>query len=138
MKKIKNSTINQQDRIVCTALPGELVFYYQVYESGERIALFKGEDDKPIPFSGSVFNFFRERGRSFDGHSGFSLTIRELYSVDKGYYRNPKLAKLFNRLSHAIDTAIRENNEQKEQVKQSQKVTKKNEKVYYDDRELAA
>lgn len=137
MKKINNSSVNQKDRIVCVALPGELEFYYQTFGNGERIALFKGENDKAIPFSGSVFNYFREKGRCFDGHSGFSLTIKELYAVDKSRYRNPKLAKLFERLPRAINMALRENSKQKEQVKRNNRA-KNADKLIYEDRELAA
>lgn len=137
MKKI-NSSVNQKDRIICVALPGELEFYYQAFGSRERIELFKGEDDKAITFSGSVFAYFRDKGIGHDKRSGYSLTIRELYSADKGHYRNPKLSKLFYRLADAIDTALGENVKQKEQVKLHQKPTKKNDKVYYGDRELAA
>lgn len=137
MKKINNSSVNQKDRIVCEALPGELEFYYQTFGIGKRIALFRGENDKPIPFSGSVFNYFRENGRCFDGHSGFSLTIKELYAVDKSHYRNPKLAKLFERLPGAINMALREQSRQTERVKRNNRV-KNADKVIYEDRELAA
>lgn len=137
MKKINSSSVNQKDRIVCVALPGELEFYYQTFGSGKRIALFRGENEKLIPFSGSVFNYFRENGRCFDGHSGFSLTIKELYAVDKSRYRNPKLAKLFDRLPGAINIALREHSRQKEQVKHNIR-TKNADKLIYEDRELAA
>ncbi len=137
MKKINNLSVNQKDRIVCIALPGELEFHYQALGTGKRIVLFKGENDKAIPFSGSVFNYFREKGRCFDGHSGFSLTIKELYAVDKSSYRNPKLAKLFERLPGAINIALRENAEQKEQDKHNNK-GKNADKVIYEDREFAA
>ena len=137
MKKINNSSVNQKDRIVCVALPGELEFYYQTFGNGKRIALFRGENDKPIPFSGSVFNYFRENGRCFDGHSGFSLTIKELYAVDKSHYRNPKLAKLFERLPGAINIALREHGRQKEQIKRNNRANNAD-KLIYEDRELAA
>ena len=118
-------------------LPGELEFYYQSFGNGKRIALFKGDNYKAIPFSGSVFNYFRENGRCFDGHSGFSLTIKELYSADKNRYRNPKLAKLFERLPGAINIAVRLNTAKKKQVKHNNTV-KNTDKVINDDRELAA
>ena len=35
MKKINNSSVNQKDRIVCVALSGELVFYYQTFGNGK-------------------------------------------------------------------------------------------------------
>lgn len=136
MKKTK-CKINSKDRIVCVALPGELEFYYQTSGNGKRIALFKGENEKAIPFSGSVFNYFRENGRCFDGHTGFSLTIKELYAVDKSRYRNPKLAKLFERLPGAINMALREHSKQTEQVKRNNRV-KNADKFIYEDRELAA
>lgn len=110
MKKIKHS-INQKDRIVCVALPNEIRFYYQFFDTGERIALNVSKDDRKKPFSGSIFNYFRNKGRSFDGHSGFSLTLKELYSTKRCNYRNPKLAKLFDRLPNAIDMALSKRNE---------------------------
>lgn len=122
---------------MCVALPGKLEFYYQTFGNGKRFALFKGEKDKAIPFSRSVFNYFREKGRCFDGHSGFSLTIKELYAVDKSRYRNPKLAKLFEHLPGAINMALREQSKQTEQVKRNNRV-KNADKVIYGDRELAA
>ncbi len=137
MKKIKNSSVNQKDRIVCVALPGELEFYYQTFGNGKRIALFRGENDKPKPFSGTVFNFFRENGRCFDGHSGFSLTIKELYAVDKCRYSNPKLAKLIERLPGAINMALREQSRQTDQVKRNNR-DKNADKLIYEERELAA
>ena len=136
MRKIKSS-VCEKDRVVCTAQPGELAFYYQAFGTGERIVLFVGTKDKAIPFSESVFLYFRKNGRCFDGRSGFSLTIKELYSVDKRHYRNPKLAKLFDRLPGAIDLAIREQNLKNEQVRNNSDGNHTT-KTVYEDRTLAA
>lgn len=136
MKKIKHS-INQKDRIVCVALPKEIRFYYQFFDTGERIALNTSKDDRKKPFTGSIFNFFRKKGRYFDGHSGFSLTLKELYSTKRCYYRNPKLAKLFDRLSDAIDLALRERDEKQSLSKDYYTVNNKY-VVICKDRELAA
>lgn len=133
MKKIKNSAVNQKDRIVCVALPGELQFYYQAYGSKERLALYKGEDDKAIPFSGSLFTYFRDNGRCMDGR-GFSLTIKELYE-DRKMYRNPKIGKIFDRLPGMIDYALSANAKEKDYVKHHVE----SDKIKFDeDRELAA
>ena len=131
MKKINNSSVNQKDRVVCVTVMGAHKFYYQPYKSNERLYLFSTED-----FSGSVFAYFRNNGRCMSGR-GFSLTIKELYE-DREMYRNAKIGKVFDRLPGMIEYALRENVKQKEQTKQHLKVTKKNDKVYYDDRELAA
>ena len=131
MKKINNTSVNQKDRIVCVTVTGAHKFYYQPYKSSERLYLFSTED-----FSGSVFAYFRDNGRCMEGR-GFSLTIKELYE-DRKMYRNPKIGKIFDRCPGMIDYVLRENVKQKEPVKQRQKATKKNDKVYYNDRELAA
>lgn len=131
MKKIKNSSVNNKDRIVCVTVTGAHKFYYQPYKSNERLYLFTTED-----FSGSVFAYFRDCGRCMDGR-GFSLTVKELYE-DRKMYRNHKIGKIFDRLPGMVDYVLRENNEQKEQVKQNQKAMKKNDKFNYEDRELAA
>lgn len=133
MKKIKHS-INQKDRIVCVALPGKLEFYYQTFGNGKRMALFKGENDKAIPFSGSVFKFFRENGRCFDGHSGFSLTLKELYSTKRSYYRNPKIAKVLDRIPRQIDAVLRTSL----QAPKADKKYKRIELVSFDEFEIAA
>ncbi len=130
MKKIKNSSVNQKDRIVCVTVTGAHKFYYQPYKSKERLYLFTTED-----FSGSVFAYFRDNGRCMGGR-GFSLTIKELYE-DRKMYRNPKVGKIFDRLPGMIDYALREAAEQKEQVKHNNRV-KNADKVIYYDRELAA
>ena len=130
MKKINSSSANQKDRIVCVTVSGAHNFYYQPYKSKERFYLFAIED-----FSSSVFAYFRDNGRCMGGR-GFSLTIKELYE-DRKMYRNPKIAKIFDRLPGMIDYVLRENAEQKEQVKYNKNV-KNAGKVIYEDRELAA
>lgn len=131
MKKINNSSVNQKDRIVCVTVTRAHKFYYQPYKSKERLYLFTTED-----FSGSIFAYFRDNGRCMNGR-GFSLTIKELYE-DRRMYRNPKIGKVFDCLPGMIDYVLRENTEEKKQAKQQQNVAKKNDKVYYEDRELAA
>lgn len=129
MKKIK-AQVNPKDRVVCVTVTGAHKFYYQPYKSKERMYLFTTED-----FSGSVFAYFRDNGRCMSG-CGFSLTIKELYE-DRKSYRNPKIAKIFERLPVMIDYVLREHTEQKEKVKYNNIVKKPN-KVFYEDRELAA
>lgn len=70
------------------------------------------------------------------GGCGFSLTIKELYE-DRKMYRNPKVGKIFDHLPGMINYVLRENVEQKEQVKRNNRV-KNADKVIYEDRELAA
>lgn len=130
MKKIKSSSVNKKDRIVCVTVTGAHKFYYQPSKSKERLYLFTTED-----FYGSVFAYFRDNGRCMDGR-GFSLTINELYE-DRKMYRNPKIGKIFDRLPGMIDYAISENTEQKKQVKNNN-IVKNADKVIYEDRELAA
>ncbi len=129
MKRIK-SQVNLKDRIVCLTVTGAHKFYYQPYKSNEHFYMFTTED-----FSGSIFTYFRDNGRCMGGR-GFSLTIKELYE-DRKMYRNPKIGKIFDRLPGMIDYVLRENAEQKEQVKHNNRV-KKADKVIYEDRELAA
>lgn len=129
MKKIKNSSVNQKDRIVCVTVTGAHEFYYQPCKSKERLYLFTTD------FSGSVFTYFRDNGRCMYG-CGFSLTIRELYEGCKMYH-NPKIGKIFDRLPGMIDYVLRENAEQKERVKDKNTV-KNADKVIYEDSELAA
>jgi hypothetical protein len=57
--------------------------------------------------------------------------------VDKSRYRNPKLAKLFERLPGAINMVLRDQSRQTERVKRNNRV-KNADKVIYEDRELAA
>lgn len=130
MKKINNSSISQKDRIICVTVTGAHKFYYQPFKSNERIYLFTTED-----FSGSVFAYFRDNGRCMSGR-GFSLTIKELYE-DRKMYRSPKIGKIFDRLPRMIDYVLRENAEQKEQIKRNNRVNNAN-KVIYEDREFAA
>lgn len=130
MKRIKNSSVKQTDRIVCVTVAGAHKFYYQPCKSIERLYLLTTEG-----FSGSVFAYFRDNGRCMDGY-GFSLTIKELYE-DRKMYRNPKIGKIFDRLPGMIDYVLRENAEQKEQAKCNNRV-KNADKVIYEERELAA
>ena len=130
MKKIKNAIANPKDRIVCVTVTDAHKFYYQPGKSKERLYLFTTED-----FSGSVFAYFRDNGRCLGGR-GFSLTIKELYE-DRKMYRNPKIGKIFDRLPGMIDYVLRENPDQKEQVRLNNRVSDADE-IIYEVRELAA
>lgn len=99
MKKI-NARINQKDRVICVTGEGFHSFYYQPSGTKDRIPLF------PVyEFSGSVFAFFRDKGRNMEGR-GFSLTIRELYEFKR--YKNKKLTTVVSRIPLMIDDALRE------------------------------
>ena len=130
MKKIKNTSVSQKDRIVCVTVTEAHKFYYQPSKSKERLYLFTTED-----FSGSVFAYFRDNGRYTVGR-GYSLTIKELYE-DRKMYRNPKLGKIFDRLPGMIDYVLCENTEQEEQGKHNNTV-KNADKVIYEDLERVA
>lgn len=99
MKKI-NASINQKDRIVCEAIPGALVFYYQPAGTKDRVQLFEAE-----AFSGSVWAYFRDHGRNMNDR-GFSITIKQLYEFKE--YRNAKLAHIINRIPAQVEYVIRE------------------------------
>lgn len=130
MKKIKAS-FDQKDRIVCVTNQGCHEFYYQPVGSKKRILLFMTDE-----FSGSVFAYFREKGRNINGRE-FSLTLRELYEFKRFY--NVKLTTVINRIPVMIDYVLRERPDQKEAEKKTitarKKVTRGR---YYEDRELAA
>ena len=99
MKKI-NARIKQKDRVICVTGEGIHSFYYQPSGTKERIPLF------PVyEFSGSVFAFFRDKGRNMEGR-GFSVTIKELYEFK--HYKNVKLAAVVNRIPVMINDALRE------------------------------
>ena len=70
MKKIKATTINPKDRVICVTVHGAHEFYYQPVASKERIFLYATKDS-----SGSIFAYFRDRGRNL-ADRGFSLTIK--------------------------------------------------------------
>lgn len=130
MKKIKAS-FEQKDRIVCVTNQGCHEFYYQPVGSKERIPLFMTDE-----FSGSVFAYFRDKGRNMNGR-GFSLTIRELYQFKR--FHNVKLTSVINRIPTMIDYVLREQVDQKEAEKKT--ITTSEEVTHgggYEDRELAA
>ena len=131
MERIK-AQIDPKDRVICVTLPNEHRFFYQAYGSKKRIPLF---EDERIPFSGSRFAFFRDKGRNLEGR-GFSLTVKELYEHRK-LCRNPKIAKLFDRLPGAIDRAVREQGRLQDPVKRRMIVKETNE-VCREDAEFAA
>lgn len=97
MRKIK-ACIDQKDRIVCVTVPGSHEFYYQPTGSEERTLLFTS------PFSGSVFTYFRDKGRNMRGR-GFSLTIREIYMFNR--YYNVKLAAVLEKIPAAVERTLR-------------------------------
>lgn len=130
MKKIKAS-FDQKDRIVCVTNQGCHEFYYQPVGSKKRILLFMTNE-----FSGSVFAYFREKGRNINGR-GLSLTLRELYEFKRFY--NVKLTTVINRIPVMIDYVLRERPDQKEAEKKI--ITARKKVTYgrcYGDRELAA
>lgn len=77
MNRIKRRH-SDKDRVVCVSIPSKQWFYYQPARGNHRVYLFETE------FSGSVFAYFRDRGR------------------------NPKIDFLLRRLPGAIDRALRE------------------------------
>lgn len=107
MRKIK-TCVNQKDRVVCVSVPGSHEFYYQPSGSKERTLLFTTD------FSGSVFAYFRDAGRS-KGERDFSLTIKELYEF-KRYY-NIKLTTVIERIPSAIDCVLRNRIREREEAK---------------------
>ena len=100
MKKLNT---NNKDRIVCVTVLGRHEFYYQPVATGERIWLFG------VPFSGSVWTYFRTKGRNLQGR-GFSLTVKELYQFKD--YKNPKLTHIMERIpvliNYTLKTAVQE------------------------------
>lgn len=130
MRKIKAS-FDQKDRVVCVTNYGCHEFYYQPVGSKERIPLFMTDE-----FSGSVFAYFRDKGRNMNGR-GFSLTIRELYEFK--HFHNMKLTTVINRIPTMIDYVLRERLDQMESEKKT--ISTKKEPTngnHYEDRELAA
>lgn len=97
MKKI-NAPHSNKDRVVCEATPGKLDLHFQPIRTNDRMWLMQ------IPFSGSVFAYFRDQGRNM------SLTIAEVYGFKS--YKNPKLSRLFSRLPSAIEYVIKYEGEQ--------------------------
>ena len=71
-KKINNSSVNQKDRIVCVALSGELVFYYQTFGNGKRIALFREKTTSPFLFQGQFSITF---ARMADALTGIPVSV---------------------------------------------------------------
>ncbi len=97
MKKIKAPHDNRS-RIVCVSTPGRHNFYYQPAGTRDRYWLAE------YPFSGSVFAYFRDKGRNLH-ERGFSLTIGQLYAFRD--YSNIRLARVMNSLPGQIDYVIR-------------------------------
>lgn len=103
MKRINNMNRDNKDRIICVSETGKHKFYYQPVGTKERLWLF---DTKS--FSGSVFAFFRKRGRNIDD-IGFSMTLRELYAAGNGH--NAKINKVLDRIPAQVDYVLRERDE---------------------------
>lgn len=131
MRKIRGN-FNQKDRIICVTVHGGHEFYYQPVGSTERIWLFETED-----FSGSIFAYFRDKGRTVDGR-GFGLTIKQMYEFKE--FQNVKLCKLFtDRIPKMVEYVVRERLEQKEMEKKIITTSKEaTHSRYCEDRELAA
>ena len=130
MKKIKAS-FDQKDRIICVTNLGCHEFYYQPVGSKERILLFMIDE-----FSGSVFAYFRDKGRNMKGR-GFSLTIRELYEFKE--YHNRKLVAVMKRIPSQVEYMIRERSEG-ERTNNMQAISRMSDYCYsdHDDDERAA
>lgn len=96
MKKL-NRRFNQKDRVVCVTVQGGHEFYYQPVDAKNRILLFITDR-----FSGSVFTYFRDKGRRTE--NGFSLTMRELYDFNRFY--NVKLTTVIRHIQAMIDYVI--------------------------------
>lgn len=124
MRKI-NAKFNQKDRVICVTVDGGHELYYQPVRSNERILLFTLDK-----FSGSVFAFFRDKGRNLSD-KGFGLTIKELYEFKA--FKNPKLTHVIERLPGMIEYVLRERTKQKEDDRQIVVARSRN-----NDRELAA
>lgn len=99
MRKIKSASISQKDRVICVTVQDSHKFYYQPASSKERIFLFATNC-----FSGSVFAYFRDRGRALRDRE-FSLTIKELYEFN--HFHNKKLVKIHDRILLMIDYVVR-------------------------------
>lgn len=109
MHKI-NAKFNQKDRVICVTVDGGHEFYYQPARSNDRILLFTMDK-----FSGSVFAFFRDKGRNLSDR-GFGLTIKELYEFKD--FKNPKLTRVIERIPGMIEYVLRERTTQKEDGEQ--------------------
>ena len=99
MKKIKSLTRNDKDRIICVTSENRHDFYYQPVSTKQRYWLTSGT------FHGSVFAYFRQKGRNMEG-VGFSLTLEQLYQFKD--YRNPVLTRLLERIPGMVDYVIAE------------------------------
>lgn len=129
MKKIKNSSVNQKDRIVCVTVTGTHKFYYQSSKSGVQLYLFEKKS------SPSIFSFFKDYGVRLNG-LGYSLTLKQIYEYRR-MYRNHKIKEVFERLPGMIEYVLREYNKQKEQDN-CKDIIENADEFIYDDRELAA
>lgn len=130
MKKIKNSSVNQKDRIICETTSNIYKFYYESYKSNEQLYLFK-KDRSP-----SISSFFEDYGVRMNGVN-YSMTLKQFYEHRK-LYRNHKLKEIFDRIPSMVTYVLNERDEMmKEQVKHNNRV-KNADKVIYDDREFAA
>lgn len=90
MKKI-NANVKKNDRVVITTGPDQINFYYMEAGKADMQYLYTST------FSGSVFAYFRNGGKTLD----------ELYRFNR--WKNPKLAKVMERLPKAIAYVLKEN-----------------------------
>ena len=99
MKKIKMQ-FNQKDRVIIRNVHDGHEFYYQPVDSKISMYLFRIDN-----FSGSISEYFRNRGRSL-GNGSYSMTIKELYTFKK--FDNPKLTNTIKRIPMMIDYVLTE------------------------------
>jgi len=111
MKKIKNKTHSNKDRIICIDEQNKLFFYYQVRGVGGLKYLFE------MKSSPSVFQYFHSKGHSTADNEAY-LTIGELYNFHD--YHNVKLAHTLERIPGWIDYVLTYEFEVEQTVKCSQ------------------
>lgn len=130
MKKVKNSSVNQKDRIICETTSNIHKFYYEPYKSNEQLYLFK-KDRSP-----SISSFFEDYGVRMNGVN-YSMTLKQFYEHRK-LYRNHKLKEIFDRIPSMVTYVLDERDEMmKEQAKRNNSA-KNADKLIYEGRELAA
>lgn len=97
MKKIAVKHDNR-DRIICVTVPGKHEFYYQAANTKERIWLFDTKE-----FYGSVFAYFRDKGRNLYGR-GYSLTLKEIYAFRD--FSNWRVTKVIENIPRQVEYVL--------------------------------
>ncbi|MBE6752755.1 MAG: hypothetical protein E7559_00125 [Ruminococcaceae bacterium] len=92
-----------KDRIICVGEVENLIFYYNPFQTSDRIYLFETK-----AFYGSVFAYFRKMGRNMQAR-GFSLTIKELYEFCD--YNNPRLTGIIHRIFIVLKSVLSDEND---------------------------